>query len=287
MGTLGVRGLGTQQAGQNLHGGALALHAGGDRLVERPAKRSMPVRTFSDDYQRQSDSRPAGRSKSRPVLIRGDSYRWCFAGSGSGDLVGIQVKELPNGVSTMREEEVRSFINALVGREVEAELLTVDPWYSHELIADTYRSGRVFLAGDECHLHPPIGGYGHRRRCRPRLEARCGARKVGDRLLDSYTFERCRVAQWTIDEAVKNYSTLSHDLIRSDLEAGTADGSAARAALADEIIRGKQSESDTIGLVLRYHYGDSPVVVGGEDLPNPETEQYVPRGEPGALAPHL
>ena len=30
-----VRGLGAQQVGQDLHRGALALHAGGDRLVER------------------------------------------------------------------------------------------------------------------------------------------------------------------------------------------------------------------------------------------------------------
>ena len=67
---------------------------------------------------------------------------------------------LAPGVREIDDEEVRRRVHAAVGRPIEFEILERDIWAAHRLIADRYRRGRMFLAGDACHLHPPFGGYG-------------------------------------------------------------------------------------------------------------------------------
>ena len=65
------------------------------------------------------------------------------------------------------------------------EIVATDHWVAHRLVADRYASGRVFLAGDACHLHPAIRRlrheYGHRRCGRSRLEDGGAACRLGRR----------------------------------------------------------------------------------------------------------
>jgi len=201
-------------------------------------------------------------------------------------------KQLPPGVTSMSDAEIRSLVTGAVGRDVDFEILTVDPWYAHELIADRYRDRRVFLAGDACHLHPPFGGYGMNMGIADAVDLGWKLNAVlqgwgGDRLLDSYEFERGRVHRWTIEEAIENYRVLSADLLRSEIEEDGPHGDARRAELGEAVVAAKQREFHTIGVVLGYHYGGSPVVDGGETLPAPLAECYIPSAEPGALAPHV
>ena len=198
---------------------------------------------------------------------------------------------LPEGQSGMSDEEIERFITASVGRPVAFEIKAVDPWYAHELIAERYRDGRIFLAGDACHLHPPFGGYGMNMGIADAVDIGWKLDAVlhgwgGEALLESYEFERQRVHQWTIDEAVANYAVLSDDLVQPDLEEDGTAGDARRAAVAEQVVEQKKREFHTIGMVLGYHYAGSPVIVGGGDLPPPEPEAYDPVAVPGALAPH-
>lgn len=201
-------------------------------------------------------------------------------------------KQLPVGVTSMSDPEIRSLVVGAVGRDVDFEVLTVDPWYAHELIADRYRDRRVFLAGDACHLHPPFGGYGMNMGIADAVDLGWKLGAVldgwgGEVLLESYEFERRRVHEWTIEEAIENYRVLSADMLRDGIEDDGPEGDESRAELGRTVVAAKQREFHTIGVVLGYHYGGSPVIVGGDELPAPSAEDYVPLAAPGALAPHL
>jgi 2-polyprenyl-6-methoxyphenol hydroxylase-like FAD-dependent oxidoreductase len=53
-----------------------------------------------------------------------------------------------------------AMLDAWVGRSFERKILVANPWFTHLLLADRYRGGRVFLAGDAAHQYIPTGGYG-------------------------------------------------------------------------------------------------------------------------------
>lgn len=60
------------------------------------------------------------------------------------------------------EPALRAAIYQAVGqRDFPVEIITTGHWELTALVADTFRSGRVFLAGDAAHTLPPNrGGYG-------------------------------------------------------------------------------------------------------------------------------
>lgn len=68
-------------------------------------------------------------------------------------------------------------------------------WHLRNAVATTYRNGRIFIAGDAAHTHPPYGGYGLNNGLEDavNLSWKLAARFAGwggERLLDTYTLER-------------------------------------------------------------------------------------------------
>src|ERR1700683_4526881 len=63
-------------------------------------------------------------------------------------------------LDAMGTGELRERINALVGEEVDAEILGVAGWQVRAQIAPAYSAGRVFCMGDAVHRHPPTNGLG-------------------------------------------------------------------------------------------------------------------------------
>lgn len=177
--------------------------------------------------------------------------------------------------------------------DLEIEIVRADPWTARSLIADRYRHGRVFLAGDACHLHPPFGGFGMNIGVGDAVDLgwKLAANLQGwggSALLDSYEQERRPVHKRTIDEAAANYATIGNDLVRPGLEDDGQKGDRVRRAVGDEILETKVREFSTLGLVLRANYAGSPIVVPDGTQPPPEhARHYVPSASPGCLAPHL
>jgi 2-polyprenyl-6-methoxyphenol hydroxylase-like FAD-dependent oxidoreductase len=56
--------------------------------------------------------------------------------------------------------DFRRYLYSAVGEEFDVEFDHIGFWDLRVAIADQYRMGRVFVAGDAAHSHPPYGGYG-------------------------------------------------------------------------------------------------------------------------------
>ena len=172
------------------------------------------------------------------------------------------------------------------------EVVRTDPWVAQTRIADTYGTGRVFLAGDACHLHPPFGGFGMNMGIGDAVDLGWKLAATlqgwgGPDLLASYQTERRPVHQRVINEAMTNYATVGNQLVRPALEATGPEGDAVREQVGAQIRATKRREFDTLGVVLGYRYADSPITVSdGTVAPPEDTMRYVPSAVPGCLAPH-
>ena len=58
------------------------------------------------------------------------------------------------------EADIRDFIDKAVSVKFDYEILSVLPWTRRQLVAERYREGRVFVAGDSANAMSPTGGFG-------------------------------------------------------------------------------------------------------------------------------
>jgi len=129
-----------------------------------------------------------------------DGY-WKFFGR--VDLGSTWFFHAPVPPGTTRDNfDFRSYLHEAVGAEFDVEFEHVGFWDLRFAIADTYRAGRVFVAGDAAHSHPPYGGYGVNTGFEDARNLGWKLAAVlqgwgGDALLDSYDSERRPVFEST------------------------------------------------------------------------------------------
>ncbi|GBR21378.1 FAD-dependent monooxygenase [Asaia spathodeae] len=133
-------------------------------------------------------------------------------------------------------------------------------WADHTRLVDTYRKGRLILAGDAAHIHPPFGGQGlglglvDAANLGWKLAAVVNGR-MPETLLDSYEAERRPVAREVLDNTLAQTA-----LMRPDPQSR-----ALRALMAQRL--SDEGESATLssrikGFTLRYSLGGSHDAVG-------------------------
>jgi 2-polyprenyl-6-methoxyphenol hydroxylase-like FAD-dependent oxidoreductase len=96
--------------------------------------------------------------------------------------------------------DFQALLEDAAGFKFKAEFDHVGFWDLRVMVASTYRKGRLFIAGDAAHQHPPYGGQGLNNGLEDatNLGWKLAARLQGwggDKLLDSYTEERRTVFQ--------------------------------------------------------------------------------------------
>ncbi|WP_028349722.1 FAD-dependent monooxygenase [Bradyrhizobium murdochi] len=102
----------------------------------------------------------------------------------------------------------RAYLHSAVDAEFDLEFEHIGFWELRVAIADSYRRGRIFIAGDAAHSHPPYGGYGVNTGLEDARNLGWKLAAVfdgwgGEKLLDSYDEERRPVFKSTARDFIE------------------------------------------------------------------------------------
>ncbi len=163
--------------------------------------------------------------------------------------------------------------------DLPVEILGAVPWVAEARVAERYRGGRVFLAGDAAHHMPPTGGFGlntgvqdvHNLAWKLAAVLRGWA---GPALLDSYEDERLPYGRAITEQSLINARSLGRG---SGAQAPAPSAPLARPEYLNEL-----------GMIFGASYESASVVADGTPPPkvdNPVTD-YANVARPGSRAPH-
>ena len=116
--------------------------------------------------------------------------------------------------------DFKKYLHESVGAEFEIEFQHIGFWDLRFALADQYRAGRMFIAGDAAHSHPPYGGYGVNSGFEDtrNLGWKLAAVLQGwgnDALLDSYDAERRPVFASTIHDFIAKSIETDRDFLEA------------------------------------------------------------------------
>ena len=212
-------------------------------------------------------------------------------------------------LDALSASELHSRITALVGEEVEAEILGVAGWQVRAQIAPAYAAGRVFAMGDAVHRHPPTNGLGLNMSIADAYNlgwklALVLAGRAGAALLDSYSAERQPVGAQGVQRAITSLqegaaveAALGYEpgqaaepgwaALTTLYEPGPA-GDERRDALR-KAIELSNYQFNAHGVELGYRYQSAAIVDDGSPEVTPARDPqlyYQPTTRPGARVPH-
>jgi hypothetical protein len=161
-----------------------------------------------------------------------------------------------------------------------------------ELVAERYRNGRGFIAGDAAHVMSPTGGFGMNTGIGDAVDlswklAATIERWGGNGLLDSYGTERRPIGARNVGEASGNLRRMLSVGRHPDLLDETPEGAATREKVGREFAEAMRREWHTLGIHLGYRYEGSPICwPDGSKPPADDPKAYIPTARPGHRAPH-
>jgi putative polyketide hydroxylase len=163
--------------------------------------------------------------------------------------------------------------------DLPVEILGAVPWVAAAQVAERYRRGRVFLAGDAAHHMPPTGGFGLNTGVQDAQNLAWKLAAVlqgsaGPALLDSYEDERLPYGRAITEQSLINARSLGR---------GASTATATPATLA------RPEYLNEMGMIFGACYESCAVVPDGTPPPkveNPVTD-YRPSAHPGGRAPHV
>jgi 2-polyprenyl-6-methoxyphenol hydroxylase-like FAD-dependent oxidoreductase len=190
-------------------------------------------------------------------------------------------------------EAMKRKFEEIVGFPVNYELLSCAPWRQNLLLADRYREGRVFLAGDSVHLVIPTGGLGMNTGVGDAFDLAwklIGTLKGwgGPELLDSYEIERRQVGDRNV--GASRYANVGRQKWRSiatdEIFSGTEAGESMKRKLIQVADSEQRKGNRMIGAELGYRYVDSPCIDNVPGGPEHRVGEYNPNVWPGSRLPH-
>lgn len=184
---------------------------------------------------------------------------WLFLGR--VDVEGTWFYHAPVPADTTADNfDFHAYLQKSIGAEFAVEFDYIGFWDLRISIAKDYRKGRVFIAGDAAHSHPPYGGYGVNTGFEDarNLSWKLAAELIGwagAGLLDSYSAERHAVFKSTSEDFIGRM--IQDDRAFGETYSPNKDKAAFEAAWAERASGGNTA-------VTQYlpHYAGSPIVWG-------------------------
>jgi 2-polyprenyl-6-methoxyphenol hydroxylase-like FAD-dependent oxidoreductase len=233
------------------------------------------------------------------------AYRFIFIGPegtwltivavNGGDRFRMSIVGTPDKVNHS-EADIRAALRRAMGKDFDYEILSVMRWVRRELVADRYRAGRVFIAGDSAHLMSPTGALGMNTGIQDAVDLGWKLDAVlrgwaGADLLASYESERRPVALRNVAASTENLGRMLSTRERKpppQIFTAGAEADAIRAEYGAWFTETMRHEWFMNGFHLGYRYDDSPIVCpDGTPAPPLETSTYTQTARPGARAPHV
>lgn len=229
----------------------------------------------------------------RMVIPKGRHYH--FVNHDGGLVVQGDRKEMSFGCSLPADTDFEAHLRGLIGFDCDLRILHVNTWRPHLLVAEKFRVGRVFMAGDAVHLVIPTGGLGMNTGIGDAIDLSWKLAGVisgwgGEGLLEGYELERRPVAKrnveasgWAADGAALFRQLAQHY--------GESDGHArhsARDRLVTSFLEDHGRMHGMVGVETCYSYAGSPLVAHEPgNRPFWEFSRIEPHGRPGIRIPHM
>lgn len=236
------------------------------------------------------------------IFPHGDTWmNWTMSPRGRGIVVLINPEKSEFLVhfqlapkETADADSFDKHFEAIVGQRIPYEIISTSPWRAGlGLVAEHYRQGRCFLAGDALHLFTPTGGMGVNTGIDDAFNLGWKLAMVckgiaAPTLLDSYEIERRPIGKRNTGFALRFARNAGGCPISEHLcEDGPA-GDAARAETAAYLEKYMRFEFVTPGFQFGARYDGSPIVIGDDGIPPAdEPNLYIPSGVPGGRLPHV
>ena len=191
------------------------------------------------------------------------------------------------------EVDPQTSIEAVLGKSTNIEIISVQPWTAHALVADKYHNNRVILAGDAAHLFTPTGGFGMNTGVSDAIDIAWKIQAMlegwgGKYLIDSYFKERHAIGIRNTKEAADCFDQLYSVMQYGDI----LDEDSNEAITLREELSSNLKEQDKLiassGTLLGYRYNNSPIIIpDGTDETLDSPRKYIPTARPGHRAPHI
>jgi 2-polyprenyl-6-methoxyphenol hydroxylase-like FAD-dependent oxidoreductase len=235
----------------------------------------------------------AHHSKEKAIryVFVGPEGTWSFISLVDGkDLWRLQFVGLDE--DKLRGMDVDALVRRCMGGDVAYTVEDRTMWVRKRTVADRFMDGRVFLAGDSAHAHPPNGGLGMNTGLQDSFDLGWKLAATlqgwgGKGLLETYDLERRPASARAAEVSSANYRRLGVNTRHADILASGSAGDVVRRDIGARLVEENRKSWQPTGVHLGYIYHPSPIVVpDGTPTPADDTFGYSPTTFPGARAPH-
>jgi 2-polyprenyl-6-methoxyphenol hydroxylase-like FAD-dependent oxidoreductase len=213
----------------------------------------------------------------------------------TGFVVQGSRKEFTLGGTIPDDTDLEQAIRDRLGFDTDIEVRNSTSWKFHLLLAERYREGRVFLAGDAVHLVIPTGGLGMNTGVGDAIDLSWKLAGTiqgwgGSGLLDSYEPERRKVGARNVDAAgwAAEGMMMWRALWGPEVTDDSPEGAAKRAEIGHAADLHHRRVHEMIGVEFGYSYAGSELVAYEPDnITDWDTTTYTAHTRPGIRVPHI